>query len=298
MLTNHNRPRTGFTLIELLVVIAIIAILAAILFPVFAKAREKARQIACLSNMKQIGLGMTQYTQDNDESFPIGVVPSGLGQGWAGTIYPYVKSTGVFHCPDDPTGPQTNGAIVSYPVSYAANLNFLRTDGNSSDSRISGQAIAALAAPSKTVLLCEVKGIFGPVTVPDESGGVSNVVSSVTNGNPGAGVYPFRNNRYGTGGNLMTGCLNGVDCSASVLIPPYGEGFAAKTGLHTDGSNYLMTDCHAKWFRGSSVSGGYVASAEDCNYNGAPALPDCPSVTDGMASGTGNSTFAVTFSTR
>ena len=62
----------GFTLIELLVVIAIIAILAAILFPVFAKAREKARQISCLSNMKQIGLGFLQYENDNDEGFPIG----------------------------------------------------------------------------------------------------------------------------------------------------------------------------------------------------------------------------------
>ncbi|MEO7714650.1 MAG: DUF1559 domain-containing protein [Capsulimonas sp.] len=298
MFTNSSRSRNAFTLIELLVVIAIIAILAAILFPVFAKAREKARQISCLSNLKQIGLGMTQYTQDNDESFPIGVIPSGLGQGWAGTIYPYVKSTGVFKCPDDDTSQRTNGAVVSYPVSYAANLNFLRTDGNSSDSRIGGQAIAALAAPAKTVLLCEVKGIFGPVTDPTESGGLANVVSSVTNGNPGAGLYPFRTDRYAEGGNLMTGCLNGSDCSAAILKPPYGGGYAARTGLHTDGSNYLMTDCHAKWYRGSSVSGGYVASAEDCNYNGTPALPDCPSVSDGMAAGTANSTFAVTFSTR
>jgi len=65
-----RRPRFGFTLIELLVVIAIIAILAAILFPVFAQAREKARQASCLSNMKQIGLGMTMYVQDYDETFP------------------------------------------------------------------------------------------------------------------------------------------------------------------------------------------------------------------------------------
>ena len=64
---NRNRLRQGFTLIELLVVIAIIAILAAILFPVFAKAREKARQISCVSNMKQLGLAILQYQQDNDE---------------------------------------------------------------------------------------------------------------------------------------------------------------------------------------------------------------------------------------
>src|ERR1700693_459962 len=89
----------GFTLIELLDVIAIIAILAAILFPVFAKVREKARMTSCLSNEKQLGLGVTQYVQDNDELFPSG--NKGDGAGWAGQIYPYVKSVAVYHCPDD-----------------------------------------------------------------------------------------------------------------------------------------------------------------------------------------------------
>ncbi|BDI31003.1 hypothetical protein CCAX7_30540 [Capsulimonas corticalis] len=298
MSTHAIRSRSGFTLIELLVVIAIIAILAAILFPVFAKAREKARQISCLSNMKQIGLGVTQYNQDYDENFPTGPLAGSLGQGWAGTVYPYVKSTGVFHCPDDPTSQMTNPAnsVVSYPVSYAGNLNFLRTDIPSSDNRVAGQSIAALVAPANTVLLCEVHGIYGPITDIGENGGLNGVASSVSNGNPGGGVYPFRGGN-GQGGNLMTGCLGKRDCTNSVLIPPYGEGFAAKTGLHMDGSNYLMTDCHAKWYRGTSVSGGYVAAAEDCNEDGSPALPDC-AANGGMAAGTGNSQFAVTFSTR
>src|SRR5579872_1765147 len=105
---NRNK---GFTLIELLVVIAIIAILAAILFPVFAKVREKARQTSCLSNEKQLGLGFVQYVQDNDETYPLDGAYSGtdLGQGWGGQIYPYVKSTGVYHCPDDPTTNQVSG---------------------------------------------------------------------------------------------------------------------------------------------------------------------------------------------
>jgi prepilin-type N-terminal cleavage/methylation domain-containing protein len=71
IMSMQTSRKSGFTLIELLVVIAIIAILAAILFPVFAQAREKARQITCASNMKQLGLGIIQYTQDYDEIYPV-----------------------------------------------------------------------------------------------------------------------------------------------------------------------------------------------------------------------------------
>src|SRR5580658_6390406 len=99
--------RCGFTLIELLVVIAIIAILAAILFPVFAKAREKARQISCASNEKQIGLGILQYVQDSDEMLPPGNGGSTSDDGgapngsWAQRCTPYIKSIGIFKCPSN-----------------------------------------------------------------------------------------------------------------------------------------------------------------------------------------------------
>src|SRR5215216_6026680 len=98
-----NRSRRGFTLIELLVVIAIIAILAAILFPVFAQAREKARGAACLSNMKQIGLATMMYAQDHDDYLPYGYAYTWPGQKelywWQDLCRPYVKNEAVYTCP-------------------------------------------------------------------------------------------------------------------------------------------------------------------------------------------------------
>jgi len=110
----NPRARSGFTLIELLVVIAIIAILAAILFPVFARARESGRRTSCLSNMKQIGIGLEQYKTDNDSTFPQayyyndGVSSSSLYTQWTGMTQPYLKSIQVFKCPSSKGLPPTN----------------------------------------------------------------------------------------------------------------------------------------------------------------------------------------------
>ena len=110
------RAKFAFTLIELLVVIAIIAILAAILFPVFARARENARKTSCMSNMKQIGLGTMQYTQDYDEYLPSDSYGTGgpAAAKWMDVIYPYVKSEQLFTCPSDS---RTNNL---YNSNYAA----------------------------------------------------------------------------------------------------------------------------------------------------------------------------------
>ena len=105
----------GFTLIELLVVIAIIAILAAILFPVFAKAREKARQSSCLSNCKQLALGVLQYAQDYDERLQRHCDNGGAGvtvtadDCWSGVLQPYVKNTQILRCPSNSGGNQSYG---------------------------------------------------------------------------------------------------------------------------------------------------------------------------------------------
>jgi len=124
--------RTGFTLIELLVVIAIIAILAAILFPVFAQAREQARSISCLSNVKQIALGTSMYVEDYDETFPMNLY---MGAGATGpcldvvwdTIQPYVKNLQIYQCPSAPQALKFDMAMpnLSLPETCSPGLPYV-----------------------------------------------------------------------------------------------------------------------------------------------------------------------------
>ena len=219
----------GFTLIELLVVIAIIAILAAILFPVFAKVREKARQTSCLSNLKQIGLGLVQYVQDYDEKYPYTIQTHNFnnGFGWAGTVYPYVKSTAVFTCPDDATAATLPNTVVSYGM----NANLADQGG--------AAALAQLQSPAKTVELFEVSGVTANVVNDSLAVGPNNSLSS-----DGACI-PFFAGLFATG------------VPGNITPPnPIGAPYQALTGRHTDGANYLMADDHAKWLRSSAVSAG------------------------------------------
>jgi len=130
------RRSRGFTLIELLVVIAIIAILAAILFPVFAKAREKARQSSCASNEKQILLATIQYVQDYDSVYPIGDLTEGPAYGmtdqtsnWATEILPYIKTLGIFRCPDDGKADPPAGSGLPKGIGISYNINTYQVDG-------------------------------------------------------------------------------------------------------------------------------------------------------------------------
>jgi prepilin-type N-terminal cleavage/methylation domain-containing protein/prepilin-type processing-associated H-X9-DG protein len=138
-----KKVRHGFTLIELLVVIAIIAILAAILFPVFARARENARRASCQSNLKQIGLGIMQYTQDYDEKMPGSTANNG-GDSYKSLynyVEPYTKSTQIFKCPSDST---------SNVYSYGYNYVYLALNGISN-----AVAIARIQTPAETVMLVD-----------------------------------------------------------------------------------------------------------------------------------------------
>ncbi len=155
----------GFTLIELLVVIAIIAILAAILFPVFAQAREKARSISCLSNTKEVGLAVLQYVQDYDESMPSGVYYSVYlpGLAWAGQTYPYMKNTQVYKCTDDttPSIAASGASFAKFAESYVFNYNIPAF----------APALAGLDAPASTVLAAEGRGDQAEISAPNEWSG-------------------------------------------------------------------------------------------------------------------------------
>ena len=172
---------SGFTLIELLIVISIIAILAAMLFPVFARARENARRSSCQSNLKQIGLGIMQYSQDYDEKMPSYQADSPKADTpWHFAIQPYLKSIQLFKCPSN-SGPATpfvygtpdaTYGIPSIPISYVANGG-----DESSTTGMGGlrpfrkgfqtpTALASMIFPSTTIAISEVKNSAGAAVNP------------------------------------------------------------------------------------------------------------------------------------
>ena len=144
--------KRGFTLIELLVVIAIIAILAAILFPVFAKAREKARQSSCLSNLKQINLAWLSYAQDYDERVCSARVTPGTSPAasyhydFPIMLMPYIKNNQVFDCPSSSTTKYAGGQFY-FPASYMQNV-MLGNEPNGTANRYQPVSLGAVNSPS------------------------------------------------------------------------------------------------------------------------------------------------------
>ena len=242
-----RRSFRGFTLIELLVVIAIISILAAILFPVFAKAREKARQISCVSNEKQIGLALTMYVQDYDERYPqehpsdSNPAVDDNNQQLEGTdfgspfrkIEPYVAGSGsataseqqqLFICPDDtdphgmsqtpPCTDTTSGQNPPYPgiTSYVINAYFLF-----------GATLSQVNDPASTIYTVERNSAFCDVH-----------------------VHPWLGEVFDVAG--YNGAVEGKTAAASAAcVPNPDNNFAVSSERHTNGANYLFADGHAKW---------------------------------------------------
>jgi prepilin-type N-terminal cleavage/methylation domain-containing protein/prepilin-type processing-associated H-X9-DG protein len=160
--------RKGFTLIELLVVIAIIAILASILFPVFARAREKARQTSCLANVKQLVLGANMYAQDYDESVPYATLDTNGSAAqdagdmtWRSMLIPYVKNVQIYLCPSkkNPGGTVYNGDVADYDqyAGYAMNVSHWIAGPPTSPS---GQSLGSAEDESSVVLLWESNDTF------------------------------------------------------------------------------------------------------------------------------------------
>lgn len=236
----------GFTLIELLVVIAIIAILAAILFPVFAKAREKARQTACLSNSKQLGLAIMQYVQDYDELFPceqrLGPgpysqldAPAGttIQPNWFAAIFPYTKSIAVNICPDAPptTTANTNKPPMANSATSYSHNGLLGT--------VIPDTVGGVVAPIPSPLpVAAMTGIARP----------SELMEFEDTGQTWRNSQPFP--RYS--GNWRD---------------PVHTGLVDKSlQLHSDGMNMCFVDGHAKWIPASAVMVGTVYNPATKSY--------------------------------
>lgn len=190
----NKKPPQGFTLIELLVVVAIIAILAAILFPVFARARENARRTSCVSNMKQLGLAHMQYVQDYDGYFAPAIErdpaiaspftpivdtsparPSGLFRvdyggttnnfrTWMDLIFPYAKSLQIFTCPSARAGTTVPGYGYNAAIGGISSESWYYTSVNTYYNRTMNEAL--VQRPAEVILLMENNRIYAPRTHP------------------------------------------------------------------------------------------------------------------------------------
>jgi prepilin-type processing-associated H-X9-DG protein len=264
-------------------VIAIIAILAAILFPVFAQVRAKARQTACLSNMKQLGMSFQMYSQDYDELMPVnrtcvGGAAAGYQScaegitttGWVDMLQPYLKNLGVLKCPNDGTPvirPQTGGYVISANPNARTNRNRTSYGKNNNVGNVPPPfgytvADAQITHPSLTVLCFE----WGP-----NQGGGDNGLED-----PGA---PF-NIQRDTAEQPPDNCAPAdgkthPNANANALLSAdqlAALGGTAASKRHNAGANYIFCDNHARWYRAPAVIGqcGFTPTPEIGNDGANP----------------------------
>lgn len=262
--------RTAFTLIELLVVIAIIAILAAVLFPVFAQARDKARQTSCLSNNRQMGVALMMYVQDYDETYPgnLQLEPNQWNAGGSGArkpfdmqLMPYIKNTNIFFCPSDSLSyrvPSSSTSLHFWDETYRAKAiprsyqyvgEIVTVQGPAADvdpnTGVStypvygpsgmgrGRNMSAVERTSETVVFVEV---WGKSSDPTDS---SYVGSPHASGFVGCDTWKLAGRKPGatTGGDSLPPVC-GVTLGLKDGIPTPG---------HSNGANYVFADGSARW---------------------------------------------------
>ncbi len=238
----QKQRKSGFTLIELLVVIAIIAILAAILFPVFARARENARRASCQSNMKQIGLAFMMYTQDYDEQLPTAASPSGIvpPNAWDVCIAAYAgvkvfvgnTSPLIFRCPSDSSVAYARSYAIPYWSNYAPDGGPTFVFGDSvgvTPLTFIGVKMASIPAPAETLLLVE---------------------------------YPSSTNYFGGYGGVYGPTAASTDPSIN-----FQDKSSPGQPIHFDGWNYLFCDGHVKWMRPEQTLGSATKSYQSVPSN-------------------------------
>ena len=272
----QNRPvRSGFTLIELLVVIAIIAILAAILFPVFATAREKARQTSCLSNMKQINLAAIQYIQDFDETWPqtyLQYFPTQTNNAqyvfsvplnddtpsdkaiestlWAQALYPYIKTYAVYVCPSAKSNYTNLG-------NYPAGEDFALKDSNNFrlsypiNGYLNTWPMAMTQSPANVISFSEG---FGDQAVVGDQVSFPLPIDR--------GVKDMLLFRKGSVANASASPNTTANCTSADAAAAYGFGnysYNPSWWVHNSGSNYAYMDGHVKYALNPSVAAAWAA---------------------------------------
>jgi prepilin-type N-terminal cleavage/methylation domain-containing protein len=277
MMSTTSKTR-GFTLIELLVVIAIIAILAAILFPVFAQARESARKAVCLSNNKQLGLAVMMYVQDYDEGFPVnlwGTAPINVADNdtrsgqyysaiqWMWEVYPYMKNRQILACPSDPNS--KNGSWHGYDASMsnvgAANAC---NDGWGIPTPISYAASAYMigyAVPTDPNLLCfdADPGLaswgMGPKALASVPAPASTYLIA-DYGREDLETWWINNLRAANYTAVYDASAPGGGASADNTEPWHTQLQNAAIYRHQLGQTIIFGDGHAKWRRGQAITSG------------------------------------------